>query len=201
MNLLNKIKKGVIHVGGNIGQAAESYGNLNVLWIEPIPNVFNRLQDNIKPYPSQKALNYLISDTDNTEYNFNVSNQSARSSFLSFTNHHFNDSKFEHTETLTLRSTRMDTLIKKHGINLNDYDVLVTDCQGADYFALNSFGELINHFSYIKSEVMISEIYKGLVNEEYINEFLKSKGFDLISDLPYRYKNTQRDNYYKNDSK
>lgn len=38
MNLLNKIKKGVIHVGGNTGQASESYGDLNVLWVEPIPN-------------------------------------------------------------------------------------------------------------------------------------------------------------------
>jgi FkbM family methyltransferase len=198
MNLLNKIKKGVIHVGGNTGQASESYGDLNVLWVEPIPNVFKQLQDNIKPYPSQKALNYLISDTDNKEYNLYVSNQSARSSFLPFTNHHFNDSRFRHTETLTLRSIRMDTLIKKHEINLNDYDALVTDCQGADYFILNSFGELINHFSYIKSEVMISEIYEGLVKEEYINKFLKSKGFDLISDLPYVIKNTQRDNIYKN---
>jgi hypothetical protein len=45
---------------------------------------------------------------------------------------------------------------------------------------------------------MISEIYQGLVKEEYINKFLKSKGFDLISDLPYVIKNTQRDNIYKN---
>jgi len=199
MNLLNKIKKGVIHVGGNLGQASKSYGNLNVLWVEPIPNVFKKLEDNIKPYPSQKALNYLISVTDDKEYNFNVSNQSARSSFLPFTTHHFSDVKFQHIETLTLRSIRMDTLIKKHKINLNDYDALVTDCQGADYFVLNSFGELINHFSYIKSEVMISEIYKGLVNEEYINKFLKSKGFNLISDFPYRLRNTQRDNIYRND--
>lgn len=37
MNLLSKIKKGVIHVGGNFGQASKSYGNLNVLWVEPTP--------------------------------------------------------------------------------------------------------------------------------------------------------------------
>jgi len=30
MNLLNKIKKGVIHVGGNSGQASKSYGNFSV---------------------------------------------------------------------------------------------------------------------------------------------------------------------------
>ena len=198
MNIYHEIKKGVIHIGASTGQERLHYKDFNVLWIEPIPNIFKVLENNIKAHPNQTALNYLISDIDDKEYNFYISNQSARSSFLPFTNHHFNDSKFKHTETLNLRSIRMDTLIKKHGINLNDYDVLITDCQGADYFALNSFGALLKHFSYIKSEVMISEIYKNLIKEDDINKLLKAKGFDLISDSPYAIKNTQRDNIYKN---
>lgn len=200
MTIINKIKKGVIHIGGHKGQEREYYKDFNVLWIEPIPDVFDLLVNNIKPYPSQTALNYLISDVDNKQFSFNVSNQSERSSFLQFTDFHFKDPNFQHTETLTLSSIRMDTLIKTHDINLNDYDVIVTDCQGADYFVLKSFGELINHFSYIKSEVMVSEIYKGLAKEEEVNNFLASCGFELISDLSYKVNKTQRDNIYKNKS-
>lgn len=200
-NFINKIKKGVIHVGGNVGEEAKIYGNLNVLWIEPIPSVFNKLQKNIQSYSTQRALNYLISDVDGKQYDFNVSSQTARSSFLEFTDHHYEDKRFSHTETLKLESIRMDTLIDKHRINLNDYDVLVTDCQGADYFVLKSFGDYIDSFSYIKSEVMISEIYKGLKDENAINEYLNSKRFELISDSPYGCNNTQRDNIYEKNYK
>lgn len=200
-NFINKIKKGVIHVGGNVGEEAKVYGNLNVLWIEPIPFVFNKLQKNIQSYSTQRALNYLISDVDGKQYDFNVSSQTARSSFLKFTDHHYEDKRFSHTETLKLESIRMDTLIDKHKINLNDYDVLVTDCQGADYFVLKSFGDYIDNFSYIKSEVMISEIYKGLKDENAINEYLNSKRFELISNSRYGCNNTQRDNIYEKNYK
>lgn len=192
------IKNGVIHIGANIGQEAAAYGDLNVLWIEPIPSVFQKLCENIQDYPSQKALNYLISDVDGAEHNFHVSNQTGRSSFLKFTNHHFNDSRFSHTETLSIESTRMDTLIQRYKINLEDFDALVTDCQGSDYFVLKSFGETIKNFSYIQSEVMISEIYEGLKGENEINHYLSSKGFDLISNKQYGCNHTQRNNIYKN---
>ena len=198
MNFINNIKKGIIHIGGNVAQEAEHYGNLNVLWIEPIPSVFNQLQKNIQKYPTQKGLNYLISDIDGKHYNFNVSSQSARSSFLEFTDHHFKDPNYSHTETLKIKSIRMDTLIRKHKINLDDYDALVTDCQGADYFVLKSFAEYLKHFSYIKSEVMTREIYKDLKGENIINEHLNLHDFELISNFPYRFKKTQRDNIWKN---
>lgn len=192
------IKKGVIHIGAHIGQEAEEYGSLNVLWIEPIPSVFQILCQNIQDFPSQKALNHLISDVDGEEYSFYVSSQSARSSFLKFTSHHFNDPNFSHTETLKMQSIRMDTLIQRYKINLQEFDTLVTDCQGADYFILKSFGEYISHFSFIKSEVMTSSIYEGLREEREVNQYLESKNFTLISDFEYQFNSTQRDNIYKN---
>lgn len=58
--------KGVIHVGANTGQGRDLYAkhNLQVMWVEPIPEVFLELQDNINGYASQHALNYLVTDTD-----------------------------------------------------------------------------------------------------------------------------------------
>jgi FkbM family methyltransferase len=193
-----EIEKGVIHIGANVGQERNEYKDLNVLWIEPIPDIFNILSDNIKSYPKQTALNYLISDKDDHLFDFYVSSQHVRSSMLEFTNHHFKDKGFEHTESLKLKSIRMDTLIDKHNINLNDYDVLVTDCQGADYQVLKSFGSYIKHFKYVKSEVMISEIYKGIILEDEINKYMSDCGFSLISDNEYVWNSTQRDNIYKN---
>ena len=194
-----KIKKGVIHIGASWGQEREEYGGLNVLWIEPLPHVFNQLTDNIKDLPNQKALKCLITHEDDKECEFYVSNQSPRSSVLKFTNHHFKDKSFSHTETLKIKSVRMDTLIDRLNINLSDYDGVVTDCQGSDYFVLKSFGSHLKHFSYIKSEVMTTEKYKGLKKEPEITDYLSSAGFSLISDNRYTPNGTQRDNVYQNE--
>lgn len=46
---LKKVK-GIIHVGANTGQEMELYAKykLPVVWIEPIPEVFETLQNNLK---------------------------------------------------------------------------------------------------------------------------------------------------------
>lgn len=69
--ILNKVK-GVIHVGASEGQERDLYNNygLNVLWIEPIPQIYQKLQNNIKNYSRQIGLNYLVTDKDNQEYDF-----------------------------------------------------------------------------------------------------------------------------------
>ena len=67
---------GVIHVGANEGQERELYAryNLNVLWFEPIPEVFQRLARNILPYPNQHAVQALLTDQDKKKYIFHIAN-------------------------------------------------------------------------------------------------------------------------------
>ena len=48
-------KKGIIHVGANVGQEADEYQPRDVVWIEPIPSVFLKLQGNILKYKNQIA--------------------------------------------------------------------------------------------------------------------------------------------------
>src|SRR5205085_4005421 len=65
---------GVIHVGANLGQERELYAKykLKVLWIEPLPDIFERLCENISPFPDQTAVNHLVTDKDNAEYLFHI---------------------------------------------------------------------------------------------------------------------------------
>jgi hypothetical protein len=73
--------KGVIHVGANTGQEAKSYADhdLQVLWIEPIPEVFDVLLTNIQPYPKQRVLNELIADVDDQIVTLHVANNQGAS--------------------------------------------------------------------------------------------------------------------------
>ncbi|HET7375321.1 MAG TPA: hypothetical protein VFK30_01360, partial [Anaerolineae bacterium] len=88
MNL--KGLRGVIHVGANAGQECTQYAkdNLDVLWLEPLPDVFARLQKNIKAYPKQKALNYLVGDEDDKTIAMHVcDNHGLSSSIMDFAKH------------------------------------------------------------------------------------------------------------------
>ena len=65
---------GVIHVGANLGQERKLYAKYKckVLWIEPLPDIFEQLCNNIRSFPDQSAVNYLITDKDDVEYLFYV---------------------------------------------------------------------------------------------------------------------------------
>ena len=62
-DFLTKVR-GVIHVGANDGSERYVYAEygLKVIWIEPIPEVFQQLVENIRSFPDQKAINALITN-------------------------------------------------------------------------------------------------------------------------------------------
>ena len=70
---------GIIHVGANAGQERELYAqhDLDVIWVEPIPEVFATLHSNLKGFPRQRAFQYLVTDKDDQEYEFHVANNSV----------------------------------------------------------------------------------------------------------------------------
>ncbi|MEO8465541.1 MAG: hypothetical protein ABI640_09395 [Gammaproteobacteria bacterium] len=55
---------------------------LDVLWIEPIQDVFATLRKNIAEYPRQRALQALVTDRDDHEYEFHVANDAGESSSI-----------------------------------------------------------------------------------------------------------------------
>lgn len=67
-----KYVSGVIHVGANAGQERELYNKfgLRVVWIEPIPQVFEALKANLREFPNQRAIQCLVTDRDDEEYQF-----------------------------------------------------------------------------------------------------------------------------------
>lgn len=76
--------RGVVHVGANTGQERELYAHfqLDVLWIEPLSDVFTALERNIRAFPRQRALRARVTDRDDGEYAFRVANNRGQSSLL-----------------------------------------------------------------------------------------------------------------------
>src|SRR5215471_16445825 len=75
---------GVIHVGANDGGGRYAYAQhgLKVIWIEPIPEVFRQLVENIRNFPDQKAINALITNEDGTLCTLHIANNGGQSSSI-----------------------------------------------------------------------------------------------------------------------
>jgi FkbM family methyltransferase len=167
--------KGVIHIGANIGQERFFYlsNKISVLWIEPIPEVFYKLSTNIKKIPNQRALNYLISDIDNQSFDFHITdNDGESSSLFQLDKHKLLWPEVNHSRTIQLMSTRLDSMLAKEKIDVYQYDALVIDTQGAELLALRGADSIIQNFKYIKLEVADFESYVGNCTLDDISRFM-----------------------------
>ena len=134
-----KKASGVIHVGANTGQEIKLYAEhgLPVVWIEPIPEVFIKLKANLMGFTKQIAVEGLVTDFDDMEYQFHLaSNNGASSSILELNLHKdiWPDVSFE--QTIKLYSRTLPTLLKANQIDPAGYDMLVIDTQGSELLVL-----------------------------------------------------------------
>lgn len=189
---------GVIHVGANTGQEIKLYAQygLSVVWIEPIPHIFDQLQLNLANVPKQIALQGLVTDLDNVEYQFHLaSNNGASSSILELNLHQDIWPEVAYEKTIKLYSTTLTSLLTTNNINISEYDMLVIDTQGSELLVLKGALPILHNFMYIQAEVPDFEAYKGCCQLKDLQLFLGSEGFKEISRHKFA---THRDggNYY-----
>lgn len=182
---------GVIHVGANAGQERELYAKfgLRVIWIEPIPEVFEMLKLNIAKFPLQHALKCLVTDQDNAKYQFHICNNDGHSSSILELNLHkeiWPDVTYE--KTITLRSKTLPSLLEQEHIDYSEYDSLIMDTQGSELLVLKGAASILENFTYIKTEVPDFESYTGCCQLADIASFLVRHGYREFS----RQKNAER---------
>jgi FkbM family methyltransferase len=177
---LLKNLRGILHVGANVGQECATYAQrgLNVAWIEPIPNVFSRLQGNIQPYPQQRAYNYLVTDQDDEIYTFHVaSNDGSSSSILELGDHKDIFPNIGYVQTLELTSVTLTTMVARERIDLSKFDMLLLDTQGSELLVLKGGEPLLNRFRFVQIEVADFDAYKGCCKLDEVAAFMLPKGF------------------------
>jgi FkbM family methyltransferase len=174
---------GVIHVGANVGQERERYARykLKVLWIEPLSDVFEQLCKNIKSFPDQAAVNYLITDKDDVEYLFHVANNGGQSSsILDLARHSEVWPDVHYVSKVTLKSITLDTLLTNIGDGISSYQVLVMDTQGSELLVLKGATKSLGQFKFIRTEAADFEAYTHCARVEELTSYLRHFGFRLI---------------------
>jgi FkbM family methyltransferase len=175
---------GVIHIGANTGQERDTYAGylLRVIWIEPLPAQFERLNQNIKALPNQIAINGLITDRDDVSTILHVSNNDGlSSSILDLSLHRDIWPGVHYVGDIVVNSVRLQTAISRAGLEISSYDALVMDTQGSELLILRGLGAEITNFKYVKTEAADFESYKGCATVSEISEFLiSSYGYRLL---------------------
>ena len=182
INRFLNYSKGVIHVGASIGQERKQYRNrrLPVIWIEPIPEIFEQLEENIEFYRHQIAFKALITDKDNKKYKFYVTNNRGESSSIfKLKSHNKIWPYIKCSKVIDLKSITLNSLLKREKIDASKYDTLILDTQGSELLVLK--GADLTHVKYIKIEVPNFESYKGCCQVKDIEKFMRDNRFKKVA--------------------
>ena len=172
----------IVHIGANIGQERELYEcyGLSVVWIEPIPAVYQELVRNIKPYPRQRAIQALLTDRPGDMVKFNIaSNSGASSSIFDLALHKDIWPEVGYVDQIELRTETLDRVLAMRGIDL-PIDALILDTQGSELLVLKGAEAALRQVSFVKIEAADFEAYKGCATVATIEAFLKKFSFRRV---------------------
>src|SRR5262249_21344581 len=147
---------GIIHIGANTGQERGLYAKLqlDVVWVEAIPSVFDQLRANLAEFPKQHAYQYLLTDRDEHEYVFHIaSNEGASSSILPLAKHREMWPEIHYLDEIRLKSTTLSSFVQKESLDLARFQALVLDTQGSELLILKGATAILPQFQFVKVEV------------------------------------------------
>lgn len=168
---------GILHIGAHAGQESGLYNELGkkVIWIEAVPEIYNRLLLNVSKFANQRAICALVGDRNEQKVPFYyASNDGGSSSIFEFSTGAkvWNVST---TETIEMNMVRLDNLLSLNDLNLIDHWVI--DVQGAEYLVLKGAGKLLESCKSIFIEVSTSHYYIDGATWLQISNYLRENNF------------------------
>jgi len=187
----NLTPKGVLQVGAHAGGEIKAFvtqGVKNGIFIEPLPDIYKRLEKAVATHRGYFAVNAVCTDSAGKTCSFHVSSggsTGASSSLLKPTG-----VKSVHPEVpfdsqpITLISTTIDQVVadfiaKGHANVIENLDMLYMDTQGSELIVLKGASQFLNQVRYIYAEVSLGGLYEGDVTHIELSSYLASRGFSL----------------------
>lgn len=171
---------GLIHIGANEGQERDFYAafGLDVVWIEPIPEVFAALRANISNIPRQRAFNYLVAEDDGKSYTLHIANNSgASSSILEMARVTEMYPHIAYARAIELRGSTLPSILSTEKIDVRQFDAMVLDTQGSELRILKGAASLLPGFRFVKVEAPDFESYEGCCKIDELSAFMALNGF------------------------
>jgi FkbM family methyltransferase len=172
---------GSFHIGAHDCEEIGFYNRLgikneNIVWIDAIPSKVIEATNRGIPYVYQA----VITDKDDEDIVFNVSNNVQSSSVLEFGTHSQEHPSVVYVDKINLKSITIDTFFERNHIDASKFNFWNFDIQGAEFMALKGATRSIQYAKAIYLEVNVTELYKncGLITE--IDTFLAQYKFTRV---------------------
>jgi FkbM family methyltransferase len=180
--LSNKITiSGSLHIGAHECEELSFYNKLglkneDIVWIDAIPVKVQEAKNRGIP----NVHNAVITDKDDEEVVFNVSNNNQSSSVLEFGTHSQEHPWVVYVDKLNQKSITIDTFFQRNNIDASKYNFWNFDIQGAELMALKGSTQSIKYAKALYLEVNEKELYKncGLISQ--IDAFLLDYNFKRV---------------------
>jgi FkbM family methyltransferase len=172
---------GGFHLGAHECEELDFYSRLGlnpeeIVWIDAIPaKVTEAINRNIP-----NVYNAVITDCDDVDVTFNISNNVQSSSVLEFGTHAQEHPCVVYVDKICLKSITVDSFFERNNIDAAKYNFWNFDIQGAELMALKGAAKSIHYAKAIYLEVNETELYKncGLIKD--IDAFLSQYKFKRV---------------------
>ena len=177
-------KRGIVHVGADIGQEVEQYlgyGFEKIVLIEANPRCCDILLSEFGGNSRIKIFNYAICDTDGLiDFHIHTSRSGSTEPASILPMKRFKEIvRTLHTaETIQVHATTLEALFERYGLARGDYNFIVIDVQGAELMVLQGARSILDSVDVIVSETNLVELYEGGSLEHEIVDFLGRRGFE-----------------------
>lgn len=179
---LNNISiNGAFHIGAHECEEIPFYNqmglkNEDVVWIDAIPSKVTEATNRGIP----NVYNAVITDKDDEDVVFNVSNNVQSSSVLEFGTHSQEHPWVVYVDKIHQKSITIDTFFERNNIDASKLNFWNFDIQGAELMALKGATKSIKYAKAMYLEVNEKELYKqcGLIHE--IDAFLSQYNFKRV---------------------
>jgi hypothetical protein len=172
---------GALHIGAHECEELSFYNKLSlnsddIIWIDAINSKVIEAKNRGIP----NIYNAIITDKDNQDIIFNVSNNFQSSSILEFGTHSLEYPQITYVNKIEGKSITIDTFFKSNNLDASKYNFWNFDIQGAELLALKGASNSIQYAKAIYLEVNEKELYKGcgLINE--IDSYLLQFNFKRV---------------------
>jgi FkbM family methyltransferase len=179
--------KGVIQIGASSGQQLKLFidnDEKDMILFEPCDKSFSELEKTAEPYKTQANIilsNYILSNK-TEEAKFYIGQNEHNSSLLDLHPQRpgLHKAINNHDRYEIKKSISLDDYVEDTKIDLDLYDFIFMDVQGAEHIVLEGALTTLKKIKYVYLEVSFAEIYAGTLLYEDMVKYLATLGFEVV---------------------
>ena len=171
---LNVHIKGIIHVGMwdfvEYGCYTKLVGN-NVIGIEANPQVYKDMAKPVADKWGFKCFNEFLSDKDKEVRDFYFAGEGSSL--------YKGQPQWNKNVSIKVQTKTLATVIEENNIDMNGYDFLNIDAEGAEFDVLKGFEKYLDYINVIDLETSYDDRHRSGADHNTIVQWLSERGFEL----------------------